>query len=287
MEESVSRLIDDAIAEDVGPGDLTSKYFVPADRKVRAFLKVRENGVVSGLDVAVEVFRRIDASIEVEPLVGDGAKVGEGALLMTLTGPARGVLTAERTALNFLQHLSGVATATSRFVEAVRHFNARILDTRKTTPGWRWLEKRAVVHGGGTNHRMGLYDRVMVKDNHLVAEHDLESMQEAIRRVKSEHPGTEVELEADTLEQVAEFMKLEGLDHLLLDNMSPAELGQAVELRGERPRPLLEASGGVSLEGVGAIAASGVDFVSVGAITHSAPALDVGLDFVPLEDEWA
>lgn len=283
MDDAVSRLIDLAIAEDVGAGDLTSRYFVPADRRVRAFVKAREEGVVSGLDVAVEVFRRIDDTIVAEPLVKDGARVAEGALLLSLEGPARGVLTAERTALNFLQRLSGVATATSRFVEAVRETGARILDTRKTTPGWRWLEKRAVVHGGGNNHRMGLFDRVMVKDNHLVAEHDLESLQAAIHEVKREHPGTEVELEADTLDQVREFLKLEGLDHLLLDNMPPVRLIEAVEMRGDRSRPLLEASGGVTLAGVAAIAASGVDFVSVGAITHSAPALDLGLDFVPLD----
>ena len=199
---------------------------------------------------------------------------------MEVRGPARAVLSAERTALNFLQRLSGVATLTRSYVEQVQGTRARILDTRKTTPGWRLLEKAAVVAGGGTNHRMGLYDRAMVKDNHLIATNSLGQLQESIRTLKHEHPEVEVELEADTLEQVEGFLGLEGVDYILLDNMSPGELRKAVEMRGKASVPRLEASGGVNLETVGAIAASGVDFVSVGAITHSAVALDLGLDFV-------
>ena len=164
-------------------------------------------------------------------------------------------------------------------MKAVSHTSARILDTRKTTPGYRLLEKAAVLHGGGTNHRMGLYDRAMVKDNHLMTDGNTEHLQECINRLRQEKPGVEIQLEADTLEQVGNFLKLEGVDHILLDNMTPEMLKQAVALRGGRTTPLLEASGGVHLDTVAAIAESGVDFVSVGYVTHSAPSLDLGLDF--------
>lgn len=285
MEDAVSRLIDAALEEDIGPGDLTSEYFVPADRRIRGFVMARAEGSLSGTEVASEVFRRVDQEIEVQILVGDGSKVARGAHVMSVSGLARSVLTAERTALNFLQRLSGVATKTRGFVDEVHDFRAAILDTRKTTPGWRLLEKQAVVHGGGTNHRMGLYDRVMVKDNHLVAEHAPESLQAAILKLKRDHPGVEVELEADRIEQVTAFLEMEGVDHILLDNMSLAQMKKAVELRGDHLIPRFEASGGITLETVKAIASTGVDFISVGAITHSAVALDLALDFVPLEDE--
>ncbi|MEK7950247.1 carboxylating nicotinate-nucleotide diphosphorylase [Luteolibacter soli] len=283
MHESVERLIQAALAEDIGSGDLTSQYFVPGDRRATGFIVARESGVLSGGEVAVEVFHRIDPSVEATLLVEDGSRIAEGAFLIKLEGPARSVLTAERTALNFLQRMSGVASATWQYVEAVKGTNASILDTRKTIPGWRYLDKLAVTHGGGVNHRMGLYDRVMVKDNHLVAEGRLEELQEAISNLKAEHPGVEVELEADSLEQVEAFLGLEGVDHLLLDNMTLGELRQAVELRGDRASPLLEASGGVTIDTVGGIAATGVDFISVGAITHSVRALDLALDFVKKE----
>jgi nicotinate-nucleotide pyrophosphorylase (carboxylating) len=200
-------------------------------------------------------------------------------LVIEVEGPSRAILTAERTALNFMQRLSGVATLTSRFVEQVKGTSARILDTRKTTPGWRLLEKAAVAAGGGTNHRMGLYDRAMVKDNHLVAEGKLEYLQEAIRRLKSEKPEVGIELEADRLDQVKDFLALEGVDYILLDNMSLDELREAVAMR-EGSSPALEASGGVNLSTVAGIGQTGVDFISVGAVTHSAVGLDLGLDFV-------
>jgi nicotinate-nucleotide pyrophosphorylase (carboxylating) len=275
--------IDLALAEDIGAGDVTSLYFIPAERRARAFVAVRRAGVVSGVEMAARVFRKVDPSLEVEILIADGSRVGEGALLMRLEGAARSILTAERTALNFLQHLSGVATLTAAYVAAVAGTKARILDTRKTTPGFRMLEKQAVLHGGGVNHRMGLYDRAMVKDNHLVAEGGVSALQAAIRRLKDERPGVEVELEADELSQVRAFLELEGVDYILLDNMTLAELREAVMARGDhRVTPKLEASGGVTLETVRAIAQTGVDFISVGAITHSAPVLDIGLDFTPL-----
>lgn len=280
---TVDRLIEAALAEDIGPGDLTSLYFVPADRRSTAFIVAREAGVLSGGEVALEVFRKVDPAIEATPLVSDGDRISEGAYVMKIEGPARSLLTAERTALNFMQRMSGVASATRRYVDEVRGTSAQILDTRKTIPGWRFLDKQAVVHGGGANHRMGLYDRVMVKDNHLVAEGRLDELQEAIRRLKADHPAVEVELEADRLEQVEAFLELDGVDYLLLDNMSLEELRMAVGLRGDQADPRLEASGGVNLETVAGIAATGVDFISVGAITHSVKALDLALDFVNRE----
>lgn len=275
----MSPLIHLALAEDIGSGDVTAEYFIPAGRQARAFVAIRRDGVLSGAETAAEVFRTVDPTLSVETLIPDGSQVAAGALALRIEGSARSILTAERTALNFLQRLSGVATLTAAYVALVKGTGARILDTRKTTPGFRLLEKQAVLHGGGTNHRIGLFDRAMVKDNHLVAEGGLPAIQQAILHLKSEKPEVEVELEADRLDQVEAFLTLDGVDHLLLDNMSPDELRQAVALRGDRRRPALEASGGVNLETVRGIALTGVDFISVGAITHSAPALDIGLDF--------
>lgn len=282
MNDHSEILIDLALAEDIGPGDVTSQYFIPADRMARAFVAARREGVVSGVEIAARVFSKVDPALDVEILIPDGSRVGEGALLIRVEGTARSILTAERVALNFLQRLSGVATLTAQYVEIVKGTRAHILDTRKTTPGYRLLEKRAVTHGGGVNHRLGLYDRAMVKDNHLVAEGGATALQAAIDRLRVEKPGVQVELEADRLDQVREFLAMDGVDFILLDNMSPEELREAVALRGEHAKPLLEASGGVTLETLRDIAETGVDFISVGALTHSAPALDVGLDFTPL-----
>jgi len=282
MNDNSEILIALALAEDIGEGDVTTSYFIPEDRQARAFVAVRKDGVVSGVEVAARVFSKVDPSLEVEILIPDGSRVSEGALLMRVEGKARSILTAERTALNFLQRLSGVATLTAKHADLVKGTTARILDTRKTTPGYRLLEKQAVLHGGGTNHRLGLYDRAMVKDNHLVAEGGTEAIQAAITKLKADKPGVEVELEADNLKQVRVFLEMEGVDHILLDNMSLDDMREAVEARGNRGTPLLEASGGVSLDTLRGIAETGVDFISVGALTHSAPALDCGLDFVPL-----
>jgi nicotinate-nucleotide pyrophosphorylase (carboxylating) len=285
VETTVDRLIEAALAEDIGGGDLTSLYFVPEDRVATAFIVAREAGVLSGTEVAEEVFRKVDDNLDVECLLSDGSQVAEGALVMRIEGSARSILTAERTALNFLQRLCGIATVTRRYVDAVRGTDTEILDTRKTIPGWRLLDKRAVVHGGGTNHRMGLYDRAMVKDNHLVAEGDVEELRSAIGRLKGDHPSVAVELEADNLAQVVSFLDLPDVDYILLDNMSLEDLRQAVELRADRFNPRLEASGGVTLETVRDIAETGVDFISVGALTHSVRALDLALDFVRNEAE--
>jgi nicotinate-nucleotide pyrophosphorylase (carboxylating) len=282
VERNARTLIDLALAEDIGSGDVTSRYFVPEDRMARAFIVSRTEGVISGAEVAQAVFRAVDASLGIAILVPDGSRVSAGAMVLRVEGPARSILTAERTALNFLQRLSGVATLTRRYVDAISGTGAAILDTRKTTPGYRMLEKAAVVHGGGTNHRIGLFDRAMVKDNHLVAENSLSILQAAIVKLKTDRPEVEVELEADRLEQVEAFLGLDGVDYLLLDNMSLEDLRAAVAMRNGRTIPRLEASGGVNLETVRGIAETGVDFISVGALTHSAPSLDLGLDFVPV-----
>jgi nicotinate-nucleotide pyrophosphorylase (carboxylating) len=276
---TATELIAVALAEDVGPGDVTSNFFVPADEIATARIFARERGVAAGVAVAAEVFAMVDATLNVHQRTPDGTALRQGDTLMELTGPTRSLLTAERTALNFLQHLCGVATLTRRFVEAIAGTNATLLDTRKTTPGWRALEKAAVAAGGATNHRFGLYDAVLVKDNHLLAESRLSELQAAIDRVRAAQPGLRIELEADRLPQVRAFLDLEGVDWILLDNMSCADLREAVGLvRARAPGVKLEASGGISLETIRSIAETGVDFISVGAITHSAGALDLSME---------
>ena len=270
-----------ALAEDIGPGDLTSRYFTGTGRK-NARIFAKEPCIAAGLATGAEVFRRVDPQLGVGVVCAEGSALEIGDTVLEITGPVRSILTAERVALNFIQRLSGVATLTRRFVDAVAGTPARILDTRKTTPGLRALEKAAVIAGGGTNHRFGLFDMVMVKDNHLVAEGGPEALQAAILKLKSEKPEVEVELEADNLEQVRIFLTMEGVDYVLLDNMSVEELSEAIEMRGDRSKPLFEASGGITLGTLREIAKTGVDFISVGALTHSAPALDLGLDFETL-----
>ena len=273
-------LIEKALAEDVGAGDVTAHYFVPEDRQAVALLVARQEGVIAGTELAMAIFRKVDAALDVSLLIEDGSRVAKGAIVMKISGSARSILTAERTALNFMQRLGGIATQTYDYVKAVEGTKARILDTRKTTPGWRVLEKAAVVSGGGMNHRMGLYDRAMVKDNHLVAEGGVPALQNAIDRLLADHPKVEVELEADRIEQVRAFLEMKGVDYILLDNMSLEEMREAVEMRGVRAKPMLEASGGVTLSSVRSIALTGVDFISVGALTHSVKAMDLALDFV-------
>ncbi len=279
MNDNSDILIKLALAEDIGDGDVTSLYFIPEDRQARAFVAMRKDGVISGVEVAARVFNSVDPDLVVEILIADGSRVAAGALVMRLEGSARSILTAERTALNFLQRLCGVATLTAKYVDQVKKTSTLILDTRKTTPAYRSLEKQAVIHGGGTNHRLGLFDRAMIKDNHLVAEGGLPTIQAAIHLLKAGKPGVEVEIEADNLDQVRDFLTLDGVDHILLDNMTVNQMASAVEMRGDRRTPQFEASGGITLDTIQEIADSGVDFISVGALTHSAPALDIGLDF--------
>lgn len=282
MDNHVEQLIDMALVEDIGGGDVTSEYFVPGDRMARAFFLVKGDGVITGMDVVERVFEKVDAGVRIKRLMADGSQVSKGARVMEISGEARSLLTGERVALNFMQRLSGVATKTALFVAETAGTKTEILDTRKTTPGWRLLEKQAVVAGGGTNHRMGLYDRAMVKDNHLVAEGGLDALRGAIALLKTDHPEVEVELEADRLDQVKEFLVMDGVDYILLDNMTNEEMSEAVRMRGDADRPKLEASGGVVLDRVASISKTGVDYISVGALTHSAVALDISLEFVGL-----
>ncbi len=267
-----------ALAEDIGSGDLTSRYFVGTEkRKARIFAK--EEAVVAGADVAAEVFGRVDPKTRAKVVANNGSRVKNGETVIEIEGAVCSILTAERVALNFLQHLSGIATLTAQFVKAVGKRKARILDTRKTTPGLRALEKAAVLAGGGLNHRFGLYDMVMVKDNHLLATTAADELQDKIAHFRKKHPGVRVELEADTLEQVAAFLKLSGVEVILLDNMTLKQMTTAVRLG--KGRVQFEASGGVTLESVGGIAATGVDFISSGALTHSARSMDFSLELLP------
>ena len=273
--QPVTDLIDLALAEDVGPGDLTSQYFIPAELRSRARIFAKEPVVVAGTEAAQAVFGRLSTELRVDVIRADGAAAVAGDTILELAGPTRAILTGERLALNFLQRLSGVATLTRTFVRAVEGTGATILDTRKTTPGLRALEKAAVKAGGGRNHRMGLYDGVMVKDNHLLARPDLPGV---LRELRKQHPKLLVELEADTVEQVRRFVTWPEVDVILLDNMTPDQLRACVALR--RPGMKFEASGGINLDSVRAIAETGVDYISVGQLTHSARAVDLSLELV-------
>lgn len=276
----MSDLIDLALAEDIGSGDITARFFTKPGATARAKIIARQNGCLAGIDLAGAVFRRVDESLTVDCKKQTGDLFQKGDCILEVSGNAASILTAERTALNFLQHLSGVASLARRFVDEIQGTAARILDTRKTTPGFRALEKQAAAAGGVLNHRMGLHDMFLVKDNHLATGLDSAMLQEMIDRAHAAHPGAKLEIEADTLEQVKKFYALRGVDFLLLDNMSLEELREAVRLCP--PHIRLEASGGVNLSTVRAIAETGVHFISVGAITHSAPSVDFGLDFEPV-----
>jgi nicotinate-nucleotide pyrophosphorylase (carboxylating) len=267
-----------ALAEDVGPGDVTTLAVVPDNASVRAEMVAREALVVAGLGFAEAAFKELSPSVELVPRVRDGSHLDRGAVLLGVSGSARAILTAERVALNFVQRLSGVATLTRQYVEAVSGTGAVILDTRKTTPGWRRFEKYAVSCGGGRNHRLGLYDMVLIKDNHLAALAGARPnpVAVAVQRARNQFPQLKVEVEADTLEDVDQAVAA-GADFILLDNMSLEQLRQAVQKCRGKVRT--EASGGVTLSTVRSIAECGVDFISVGALTHSARSVDIALDF--------
>jgi nicotinate-nucleotide pyrophosphorylase (carboxylating) len=277
MSPSSTDVIRRALAEDLGPGDITSECFIPADHRSSARIIAKETAVLAGTEAAIEVFRQVDPAIEIEIRKNDGEAISPGDLILTATGPTRALLSAERTALNFLQRLSGIATLTRRFVDAVSGTKVVILDTRKTTPGLREFERLAVRAGGGVNHRFGLFDRVLAKDNHLAITGDAAGLQHAIDEAKNRAPNILIEIEADTLDQVRLLCDLRGVDIILLDNMSNDQLREAVQIRGEK-KILLEASGGVSLDTVAAIAATGIDQISVGALTHSARAIDLSME---------
>ena len=276
--EEVRRAVQLALAEDIGPGDVTTLATVPEGASAKALMRARELLVVAGLALAEAVFRELSKDVEIGREAEDGQNLNAGETLLRVSGPARALLSAERVALNFVQRLSGVATLTSQFVAATKGTSARILDTRKTTPGWRRLEKYAIACGGGQNHRFGLHDMVLIKDNHLAALAGAEpnAIAAAVERSRKRWPDLKVEVEADTLEQVDQAVAA-GADIVLLDNMTIDQLKIAVaRCKG---RAQTEASGGVSLATVPAIASTGVDFISAGALTHSARAVDIGLDF--------
>ena len=267
-----------ALAEDLGIGDVTTRWFTPLERAGSARIIAKQHGILAGVNVAAEVFSRVDRALRVETLRRDGEALSDGEPVLAVAGCAASILTAERTALNFIQRLSGVATMARQYVDAIAGTGAVILDTRKTTPGMRLLEKAAVAAAGATNHRLGLYDMAMVKDNHLASGSTASELQASIDRAKAADPSLRVEIEADTLEQALTFFKLSGVDVVLLDNMPLESLREAVRFRP--PGLRLEASGGVTLQTVRAIAETGVDFISVGALTHSAPSIDFSLELV-------
>ncbi|MDR1086056.1 MAG: carboxylating nicotinate-nucleotide diphosphorylase [Deltaproteobacteria bacterium] len=282
LDQITRQLIELALWEDIGPGDLTSRLTVPAETPGQALVRARTPLILSGLGVFKEVFNQVDPQVKVVFSAKEGASLPAGQTVAEITGPARSILTGERVSLNFLMRLSGIATRTCQLLEAMGEGGPKLLDTRKTTPGLRALEKAAVVHGGGYNHRFGLFDGVLIKDNHIRAAGSLTA---AVTRARqgATH-GFKVEAEVEDLEQAFEALRA-GADILLLDNMSPETLKEAVALvdkffAPEPRRVLLEASGGINLDTVSEVAKTGVDFISVGAITHSAPAADLGLDWL-------
>ena len=270
-------LVKAALAEDIGGGDATTLALVQEDSVATAVMVAREPLVMAGVDLALAAFAQVDERVEFGIEVLDGQQGGLGQALLRVQGPTRALLTAERTALNFVQRLAGVATLTAQFVEQIAGTRAQILDTRKTTPGWRALEKYAVACGGGRNHRVGLHDQLMIKDNHLAVVGG--DVAEAIRLARKASPELKIEVEADTVDQ-AQRAAVAGADIILLDNMNCDELREAIRRIDGRAR--IEASGGVTLETVLEIAETGVDFISVGALTHSAPSVDIALDFDPV-----
>jgi len=262
------------LGEDLGQGgDVTSKATIAEDARFTAEMNARQEIIVAGLEIAAGFFRAIDGNVRIEQLIEDGARVHVGTVLMRLEGNARAMLAAERSALNTLQHLSGIATMTRTYVDAIAGTGATLLDTRKTIPGLRSLEKYAARMGGAQNHRMRLDDGVLIKDNHVAV---CGGVTEAVRRAKSANTGLQVQVEVDRIDQIEPALAA-GADRLLLDNMDPAELREAVRIVGGRVP--LEASGGVTLETIRFIAETGVDYISVGRITQSAPAVDIGLDY--------
>ena len=271
----VDRLIDLALEEDIGPGDITTQALIPADLQGEAHIRAKETLMVAGLPVAARVFQKLEPNLSFEPQVEEGSEVAPGTVLAILTGPVAPILTGERVALNFLQHLSGIATLTRKMVAALKGYPVAIADTRKTTPGWRALEKYAVRLGGGHNHRFGLYDAVLIKNNHLTA---VGSIAAAIQKAREQIPhDMKIEVEVTDLAGLEEALAA-GADIVMLDNMDEAAMARAVELA--QGRAVLEASGSMTRERLPRVAATGVNFISMGKLTHSAPAVDIHLRLV-------
>jgi len=269
---AIRDLLEMALREDIGTGDITSESVIPDDAQAVGTIKAKSDGIIAGLDVAAEIFRMLDPGVNFRKLVSDGDRVHSGQELATAEGKARSILTAERTVLNFLQRLSGIATMTSEYVSAASGYSAKIIDTRKTTPGWRVLEKYAVRVGGGHNHRFGLYDAVLIKENHIAV---AGGVAEAVARARERIPHTmKIEVEVETLDQVSEAIE-SGADIIMPDNMDVGAMAEAVKLINGRV--IVEASGGIRLKDIPAIAATGVDLISIGALTNAAPPLDISM----------
>jgi len=272
--------IDVALREDIGEGDLTTDFFVSKNQQAMARIVAHERATLAGTGTAAEVFRRVDSAVAITVVKKDGSEINAGESVIELRGQARSILKAERVALNFLQRLSGIATLTRKFVDAAGTDHVKILDTRKTTPGLRALEKAAVVAGGGANHRFGLFDMVLLKDNHLIVNAGFAAVAKAVQKFRETRPNVRIEVEADALEQVRSFLRVDGIDVILLDNMKPAQIREAIALGKNKVK--FEASGGVTLKNIRQIAATGVDYISIGALTHSPRAIDFSLELTPL-----
>ena len=271
----IDKIVEQALSEDIGTGDITSESIIPSNLKAKGIIKTSEEGVVAGLDITCLVFQKLDSEIIFQEKIKDGAKVAQGKVLAEITGPARTILKGERVALNFLQRMSGIATITSKFCQEVKDLPVRIFDTRKTTPGLRILEKYAVRMGGGYNHRFGLYDAVLIKDNHIAVAGGIKSAVNSIRKQISH--TVKIEVEVENLSQLQEALEMK-VDIIMLDNMDLETMKEAVKM--VKGKVLIEASGGITLDNVRKIAQTGVDLISVGSLTHSVKSLDISMEII-------
>lgn len=279
MNGKIRHLIELALSEDIGKGDLTSEAIIDEDLLAKGIIAAKEEGVIAGLEIAKMVFCQLDPNLVFESSFKDGNKVMRGEEVVTLKGKVKSILSGERTALNFLQRLSGIATLTSKYQEKIKDTDVKILDTRKTAPGLRALEKYAVKMGGGENHRMGLFDMILIKENHIKA---VGGISKAIEKAKAKYPNEKIEVETKNLDELKEAVNLE-VDWIMLDNMSIDEMKKAVKvIRSSKKETKIEASGRIDLNNVREVALTGINFISVGALTHSAPALDFSLLLVEL-----
>lgn len=276
MTESMQNTIKAALSEDIGSGDITAKYTLDSNSVTKADFLAKANGILAGVEVIKEVFRQVDSTLEIEVFGEDGSMIKKGDVIASVRGKTKSILTAERTALNFMQRMSGIATLTNQFVQLAKPYKAKILDTRKTAPCLREFDKLAVKIGGGVNHRIGLYDMILIKDNHIAANKSITDVLKKVASQNAEHKYF-VEIEVKNLKELEEALAQKP-DRIMLDNMSPAEMTEAVKITNGRVP--LEASGNVSLDTIEAIAATGVDFISIGALTHSVKALDISLDIL-------
>lgn len=271
----VDKIIERGLLEDIGTGDITTKSIIPSNLKAKGIIKTSEEGVVAGLGIACLVFKKLDSDITFQEKIKDGTKVARGKVLAEITGPARTILKGERVALNFLQRMSGIATITSKFCQEVKDFPARIVDTRKTTPGLRILEKYAVRMGGGYNHRFGLYDAILIKDNHIAVAGGIKSAVNSVRKQISH--TVKIEVEVENISQFQEALEMK-VDIIMLDNMNLDTMKEAVKMA--KGKVLIEASGGITLEKARKIAQTGVDLISIGALTHSVKSLDISMEII-------